>query len=57
MFGLGIFEITIILVLGYLAVRHIIARRYPGFYRAFNIVFLLTVALTLVFGLLTRLHA
>lgn len=56
MFGLGLIEIAVILGLGYLALRHIVARRYPGIYRAFNIVFYITVALLLVFGLLTRFH-
>ena len=56
MFGLGFIEIAIVLGLVYLALRHIIARRYPGFYRAVDIVFYLTVAMVLVFGLLTRFH-
>lgn len=57
MFGLGLIEIAVVLGLAYLAVRHIIARRYPGFYRAFNFVFYATVVLLVVFGLLARYHA
>ncbi len=57
MFGLGLIEIAIVFGLGYLAVKHIIARRFPGIYRALNIVFLLAIALMLVFGILTRVHA
>lgn len=56
MFGLGLIEIAVVLGLAYLAVRHIIARRYPGFYRALDFVFYATVALLVVFGVLTRLH-
>jgi len=54
MFGLGFVEIAIIGVLGWLAFRHIIARRYPGVYRALDIVFFTAVGLVLLFGVLAR---
>ncbi|MCH8077649.1 MAG: hypothetical protein IIC64_17720 [SAR324 cluster bacterium] len=41
------------LVLGYLAFRHFIVRRYPGFYRWLDILLVVTVALVLIFGLIT----
>jgi multisubunit Na+/H+ antiporter MnhB subunit len=56
MFGLGFAETGIVLVLGYLAFRHLIARRWPGVYQALNFVFLGTVLLVLLFGLLARLR-
>ena len=56
MFGLGLFELAIIGGLGYLAFRHIIARRWPGIYRAIDFVFFATVAMVLLFGLLARTH-
>ena len=56
MFGLGLFELAIIGGLGYLAFRHIIARRWPGIHRAIDFVFFATVAMVLLFGLLARTH-
>ncbi len=56
MFDLGLAEIAIIGVLGWLAFRHVIARLYPGIYRALHIVLLTVVGLLLLFGLLARLH-
>jgi multisubunit Na+/H+ antiporter MnhB subunit len=56
MFGLGLIEIGIVLVLAYLAFRHLIARRWPGIYRAIDFVFYTTIALALIFGLLARTH-
>ena len=56
MFGLGFTELAIIGVLGWFAFRHIIARRFPGFYRALDVIFLSAVGLMLVFGLLARLR-
>ncbi|HKJ00543.1 MAG TPA: hypothetical protein VKB51_18885 [bacterium] len=56
MFDLGPIEIVIILVLGWLAFRHIIARRWPGIYRAFNFAFAFAVGMMLLFGLLARIH-
>ena len=53
---MGLFEIGIISVLGYLVFRHIIARRYPGVYRALNFAFMIGVLLFLLFGLLARGH-
>lgn len=54
MFGLGFSESGIVLVLGYLAFRHFIVRRYPGFYRMLDILLVATVALVLIFGLITH---
>jgi hypothetical protein len=56
MFGLGWVEIVVVLGAAYLAFRHFLARRFPGFRRAFDAVFYTTVALLIVFGLLTRVH-
>lgn len=56
MFGLGPVELAIVLGLGYWAVRHIVARRWPGLARAVNFVAYATVVGLLVFGLLTRLR-
>jgi hypothetical protein len=56
MLGLGPIELGIVAVLGYLACKHLIARRFPGLRRALDIVFLLTVALMLAFGLISRLN-
>lgn len=52
MFGLGFSETGIVLVLGYLAFRHFIIRRYPSFYRMLDMVLVVTVALVLIFGLI-----
>lgn len=54
MFGLGFSESGIVLVLGYLAFRHFIVKRYPGIYRMLDIVLVLTVLLVLGFGLITH---
>jgi len=54
MFGLGIIELAIILVLGYVAFRHWIARRFPGAVRAVRFVLITTAVLLLVFGIITR---
>lgn len=54
MFGLGFSESGIVLVLGYIAFRHFIIKRYPSFYRLLDIVLVLTVALVLIFGLITH---
>lgn len=56
MFGLGPVELAIVGVLGYLAFRHIIAKRWPNIHRAIDFVFFATVALVLLFGLLARTH-
>jgi hypothetical protein len=56
MLDLGPIEIVIILALGWAAFRHLIARRWPDYYRAFNFVFAFAVGLMLLFGLLARLH-
>lgn len=54
MFGLGFIEIGIVLFLGYLAFKHLIARRYPNAARAIHIVLILTAVLMVVFGLITH---
>ena len=57
MFGLGFSEAGIVLVLGYLAFRHFIVKRYPSFHRVLDIVLVATVALVLIFGLITHFRA
>ena len=54
MFGLGIIEAGIILVLAYFALRRWVLRRYPRFYRAIDIVLFTTVALMLLFGVISQ---
>ena len=54
MFALGPIETLIVIVLVYLAFKHIIARRFPGIFRAFNFIFFTAAALMLLFGVLTH---
>ena len=54
MFGLGWVEVVIVLVLAFFAFRHLIDRRYPKFYRAFNFIFFATAFLMVAFSLFTR---
>ena len=54
MFGLGWMELVVIFVLVFFAFRHLIDRRYPNFYRAFNFIFFATAFLMLAFSVFTR---
>lgn len=56
MFGLGLIEIGIVLLLGWLAFKKVIARRYPGISRAFTFVLFGTALLMLLFALLTQIR-
>jgi hypothetical protein len=56
MLELGPIEMVIILALAWFAFRHVIARRWPDYARAFNVAFFFAVGLMLLFGLLARLH-
>ena len=56
MFGLGLIEIGIVLLLGWLAFKNVITRRYPGISRAFTFVLFGTALLMLLFALLTQIR-
>lgn len=56
MFGLGLIEIGIVLLLGWLAFKKVIARRYPSISRAFTFVLFGTALLMLLFALLTQIR-
>lgn len=56
MFDLGPIELLIIAVLAWYAFHHLIARRWPDYHRAINFAFAFAVVMTLLFGLLARLH-
>ncbi|MDH5753148.1 MAG: hypothetical protein OEZ59_12125 [Deltaproteobacteria bacterium] len=54
MFGLGLLEAVIILVVGYYAFRHIVQKRYPNFNKAFDFIFIAAILFMLLFGWLAR---
>lgn len=53
-FGLGLIEIAIVLILGYLAFKKMIVRKFPTFSRSFDFVFYATMALMILFGVISR---